>query len=168
MKIFIIWITLLVGIWGMSMAQTTPNCTSISGYASYPTPLTTAQINSINSDQALQFPNAVKLEEPTSAYNCHNYAWVKTTGGSTFWLTTPGDDVFWNDGSYTATSYTGGADFRVSYQGDHSAVTTSVLNQCISKWGAWGLYRHNTTYVENSVKLTTSIRFKLVHPHFWW
>lgn len=22
--------------------------------------------------------------------------------------------------------------------------------------------------LENSVKLTTSILFKLVHPHFWW
>jgi hypothetical protein len=35
----------------------------------------------------------------------------------------------------------------VSYQGDHSAVRTSTLNECISKWGAWGLYRHATTYV---------------------
>lgn len=147
MKSIFILSVFLLGIYGISLAQSTPNCTSISGYSTYPAPLTQAQINSINSQQQSQFPNAVKLEEPTSAYNCHNYAWVKSTGGSTFWLNTPGDDAFWNDGSYTATSYIGQADYRVSYQGDHSAVTTSVMNQCISKWGSWGLYRHNTTYV---------------------
>ncbi|MFM7430084.1 MAG: T9SS type A sorting domain-containing protein, partial [Flammeovirgaceae bacterium] len=127
-----------------------PNCTNISAYVVYTAPLTQAQINSINASQQSQFPNVVKLAEPTSSYNCHNYAFVKSEGGSEFWLNTPGDDAFWNDQSYVSTTNTAQANLKVSYQGDHSAVTTSVTNQAISKWGAWGLYRHNITDVPSS------------------
>ena len=59
---------------------------------------------------------------------------MKSEGGSEFWLNTPGDDAFWNDGSYSATTNTAQANLKVSYQGDHSAVTTSTSNQAISKW----------------------------------
>jgi hypothetical protein len=45
------------------------------------------------------------------------------------------------------TSNTTGEGLRVSYQGDHSAVTTSTPGVCISKWGRWGRYIHNTTNV---------------------
>ena len=131
-----------------ALAQSTPNCTNVSAYDDYQFPLTTAQVNSINQDQQNQFPNVSVLEGPTSSYNCHNYAWIKSTGGSTFWLNSPGDDSFWTDGSYVSTPYTSGTpDIRISYQGDHSAVTTSGSNQAISKWGAWGLYQHQITYV---------------------
>lgn len=143
---------LVLVILGMSatsaFAQSTPNCSSISSHASYQLPLTTDQVNSINQDQQNQFPNVSVLEGPTSSYNCHNYAWVKSTGGSTFWLNTPGDDAFWTDGSYVSTTYSSGtSDVRISYQGDHTAVTTYGSNEAISKWGAWGLYRHQITYV---------------------
>jgi hypothetical protein len=133
-----------------TFGQLTPNCTDISAYVVYTAPLTQAQINSINASQQSQFPNVVKLAEPTSSYNCHNYAFVKSEGGSEFWLNTPGDDAFWNDQSYVSTTNTAQANLKVSYQGDHSAVTTSVTNQAISKWGVWGLYRHNITDVPSS------------------
>lgn len=131
-----------------ALAQSTPNCTSVSGYIVYPMPLTTQQVNAINQEQQNQFPNVSVLEGPTSSYNCHNYAWVKSAGGSAFWLNSPGDDAFWNDGSYVSTSYSSGTpDIRISYQGDHTAVTTYGSNEAISKWGPWGLYRHQITYV---------------------
>ena len=86
-----------------AFGQLTPNCTDISAYIVYPAPLTQAQINSINASQQSQFPNVVKLAEPTYSYNCHNYAFVKSEGGSEFWLNSPGDDAFWNDQSYVST-----------------------------------------------------------------
>jgi hypothetical protein len=131
-----------------ALAQSTPNCTSVSAYDQYQMPLTPDQIISINHDRETHFPHVAVLEGPTSSYNCHNYAWLKSTGGSTFWLNSPGDDSFWTDGSYISTPYSSGTpDIRISYQGDHSAVTTSGSNQAISKWGAWGLYQHQITYV---------------------
>ena len=133
-----------------TFGQLTPNCMDVSAHVVYPAPLTQAQINSINASQQSQFPSVVKLAEPTSSYNCHNYAFVKSEGGSEFWLNTPGDDAFWNDQSYVSTTNTAQSNLKVSYQGDHSAVTTSIANQAISKWGSWGLYRHNITDVPSS------------------
>ena len=90
------------------------------------------------------------MAEPTSSYNCHNYAFVKSEGGDEFWLNTPGDDEFWNDGSYISTTNISQQNLKVSYQGDHSAVTTSTPNLAISKWGSWGLYKHNIADVPSS------------------
>lgn len=75
--------------------------------------------------------------------------------GEVYWrrhiLNSPGDDAFWNDGSYVTTTYSSGTpNIRISYQGDHSAVTTYGSNQVISKWGPWGLYRHQISYVPSS------------------
>lgn len=145
MKTFVLLV--LTAWFNMTLGQFTPNCTDISARATYEPPLTQAQINTFNSQQQSLFPNAIKLEEPTSSYNCHNYAFVKSEGGAEFWLTTPGDDAFWNDGSYVTTTNISQANLKISYQGDHSAVTTGTPNQAISKWGAWGLYKHNITDV---------------------
>ncbi|MRX46910.1 T9SS type A sorting domain-containing protein [Pedobacter puniceum] len=100
--------------------------------------------------QLSQFPNVSKLAEPTSSYNCHNYAWVKRTGGNSFWLNSPGDDAFWNDNSYIQTINNGEGELRISYQGDHSAVSIGNSNLADSKWGSWGLYRHAITDVPAS------------------
>src|SRR6476659_623841 len=99
-------ILIFIVIWSNAQSQFTPNCTSISSYIVPTIPLTQSQINSINTQQQNQFPNVIKLEDPNSSYNCHNYAWVKRDGGSTFWLNSPGDDAFWNDNNYIQTSNT--------------------------------------------------------------
>ncbi|MES2650700.1 MAG: T9SS type A sorting domain-containing protein [Bacteroidota bacterium] len=138
---------LLIGLFLTGFSQYyTPNCTPI--YSTYQPPLTQWQIDDANYTQQMIRPNVVKLEEPTSSYNCHNYAWVKRDGGAPFWLTTPGDDTFWDDGSYTeVTTNTNELELRVSYTGDHSAVITGSSYECTSKWGAWGLYIHDINYV---------------------
>ncbi len=129
-------------------AQSTPNGTDVSSEVNNNVPvLTDDQIRAINRRQVLEFPNVVKVDEPTHTYNCHGYAWIKYDGGGDYWLNSPGDDLFWLDNSYVQTSNTTGEGLRVSYQGDHSAVTTSTPGQCISKWGRWGRYIHNTTNV---------------------
>lgn len=127
--------------------QTTPNGTNVSQWVAYYPELTGPQIAWVNAKVALDFPNVVKLAEPTRTYNCHGYAWIKSDGGGTYWLNDPGDNQFWQDNSYVQTSNTTNASLRVSFQGDHTAVTTSTSGVCISKWGPWGLYQHNTTNV---------------------
>lgn len=76
-------------------AQTTPNGTDISSYIVNKPALTDPQISWINTQIANNYPNVINLDEPTTDYNCHNYAFVKSEGGSELWLDTLGDDVFW-------------------------------------------------------------------------
>jgi hypothetical protein len=113
-KITIILLFLIVHVTAEITGQSTPKGTGLSQHIISNTPLTQSQINSINSYVSSTFPNAVKLEEPTSSYNCHNYAWVKSAGGGTFWLNTPGDEAFWNDGSYVSSTNTTSPNIRVS------------------------------------------------------
>jgi len=139
----IIIFSLLVFQFSHASAQFTPNCSNIGQFIVNQVPLTETQINTIDALQQAQFPSVVRIQGPTTSFNCHNYAFVKSEGGNEFWLDTPGDDAFWNDGSYVSTSNITQANLKVSYQGDHTGVTTSTINKVISKWGAWGLYRHN-------------------------
>ncbi len=131
----------------IAFAQTTPNGTNVSGHVNYYPELTQNEIDWINNEQQNVYPNVIKIGEPTYTYNCHGNAWIRYDGGGDYWLTTPGDDQFWLDNSYVQTSNTTGEGLRVSYQGDHSAVTTSTPGVCSFKWGPWGRYIHNTTNV---------------------
>jgi hypothetical protein len=56
------------------------------------------------------------------------------------WINTPGDDTYWQDGSYIPAAITGGQ--KVSYaNGDHSAIALSA-SLYESKWGDYPLMRH--------------------------
>jgi hypothetical protein len=92
-----------------------------------------------------QYPEATLLGSTTSTYNCHGYAWHMTEGGSTVWIgayTTTAEDIYWTDGSYSQINCTA-ARLKVSYANDnHSAVTTGVAGEFISKWGDKVLMRH--------------------------
>ncbi|MDL2265882.1 hypothetical protein LJC57_01690 [Parabacteroides sp. OttesenSCG-928-G07] len=93
----------------------------------------------------INYPAAVILDEATTTYNCHAYAWHIMDGGAPVWM---GKDInptsiYWQDGSYYQTS-AGGAGAKVAYIADnHSAVTTETTNYFISKWGDWPLLRHH-------------------------
>lgn len=65
--------------------------------------LTPADIVYMNSKLTIQYPNAQKLEEATSTYNCHAYAWHISEGGNRVWIvyyTATAEDIYWQDGSY--------------------------------------------------------------------
>jgi len=48
-----------------------------------------------------QFPDAIRLAPATRKYNCHSYAWWNQTASSnTVWINSPGQRIFWEDGSY--------------------------------------------------------------------
>jgi len=106
-----------------------------------------AQIASVNSQAASQYPNAQRMDDASATYNCHGYAWHITEGGSRVWIDTPGDDTYWTDGSYNEVTNSSTYPAKVSYASDdHSAVTTSQADVFISKWGAWPLMKHNKNY----------------------
>lgn len=106
---------------------------------------------------ASSYPNAVIIDNPTTTYNCHAYAWHMSEGGTPpVWmgLTINPTPIYWNDGSYFETTERGNG-LKVSYDNppyngsgldNHSAITTSEEGVFISKWGAYPLVKHAKDY----------------------
>lgn len=108
--------------------------------------LTPADIVYMNSKLTIQYPNAQKLEEATSTYNCHAYAWHISEGGNRVWIgyyTATAEDIYWQDGSYIEVTSPIKGDKVVYVNDNHSAVTTSENGIVISKWGQWPLLKHS-------------------------
>lgn len=108
--------------------------------------LTPADIVYMNSKLTIQYPNAQKLEEATSTYNCHAYAWHISEGGNRVWIgyyTATAEDIYWQDGSYIEVTNPIKGDKVVYVNDNHSAVTTSENGIVISKWGQWPLLKHS-------------------------
>lgn len=120
---------------------------------------TPAQKGSERFAAARMYPLATIVDDPTSQYNCHSYAWFMYAGGPVryYWMEDPGS--YMTDRSYTFVTRTSpGASIpgtvpdgaRVSYEsGNHSAVKISA-SQLESKWGAWPKMRHATGYTPYS------------------
>lgn len=109
---------------------------------------TPAQIASCNSSAASTYPGATRLRDCSRRYNCHSYAWHDQSTSNGVWINSPGDDTYWQDGSYVSAAITGGQ--KVSYASDdHSAiaVSSSVYE---SKWGQLPLMRHAPCYTPYS------------------
>lgn len=100
-----------------------------------------------------EYPDAQILDAPSNLYNCHSYAWNMTEGGPTCWINYVKKQdgsanlyLYWQDGSYEQT--TGSWFSKIHYyQGDHSAVSSSVAGMYESKWGQGPLMRHTPTDV---------------------
>ena len=106
--------------------------------------ITAADIVYINGQLDIQYPNAQKMQESTTTYNCHAYAWSVSEGGQPVWmgLSSNPTSIYWTDGSYIEVTNPEDAN-KVSYANDnHSAITTSETDFFISKWGAWPLMKH--------------------------
>jgi hypothetical protein len=115
--------------------------------------------NSIANYYCSLFPNAEYLGEPTTTYNCHNYAWNMSLGGNAYWLnaTMYGPQVldgytdvytdnlenYWLDGRYIVTTESN-ANRVFYYRGDHSAIR-ETNGTYVSKWGPLVLMRHAPT-----------------------
>lgn len=107
--------------------------------------LSSSEKNELKNEWLNNYNNRIIFKgEATSAYNCHAYAWYCSEGNSYVWINTPGDDAFWNDGSFVQTTNTAGKDCKVSFlNDDHSAVTSSRSGYLISKWGHDSLFEHS-------------------------
>lgn len=101
----------------------------------------------IKADYQQRHPKAQYYGEADGEYNCHAYAWHMSEGGGKIWinrnLVTGYPSVYWEDGSFVATTSGDSYATKVSYHSDdHSAITTVVPGYFISKWGPTCLWRH--------------------------
>ncbi len=110
--------------------------------------LSAAEKQQTNADMAYLFPNAVRIGEPTTNYNCHSYAWYSATTSNRYWMNDP--SAYMQDGSYTKRNGSAGLVNRnkAYYRnGVHSAVVVATYPITVnSKWGEAGLYRHAVDY----------------------
>lgn len=98
-----------------------------------------------NAEIEAAYPNAVRETNTSRRYNCHSYAWYSLSTSNDKWMNTPGDDKYWQDGSYIPAPIIAGA--RVSYpaSADHSAIAISA-SEYRSKWGQYPRMRHAPCY----------------------
>ncbi len=100
------------------------------------------------------YPNAQILENPTSEYNCHGYAWHLAEGNTQkVWINDVDQSLgvnlsnYWSDGSFVRVCIESESDKAHYYVGDHSALTTSsVSGHYESKWGFSYRVTHAPTY----------------------
>ncbi len=98
------------------------------------------------------YPSATivrNISSATAAYNCHSYAWYSTSTSNNYWMDNP--SVYMTDGSYSSTTAKAGTKvyWRTSSGSPvHSGIVYSAASNgkvavVTSKWGAYGLIRHN-------------------------
>lgn len=105
------------------------------------------------------YPQATLERGSTRKYNCHSYAWYSTATTNDRWMNTPGDDKYWQDGSYTQwhPPYTWFSGMRINYpEGDHSGIWVGTSNNVRSKWGQYGQLHHAWNYSPYTASVTNS------------
>lgn len=92
--------------------------------------------------------NAVRVAPASRTYNCHDYAWHYSDGGTKRWVNqlnkygNANISKYWSGSSFTYQLTTSSNAAKIFYSdGDHSARKTST-GAYESKWGAWPRYRH--------------------------
>lgn len=108
------------------------------------------------------YPSATLISGSTRAYNCHGYAWHKSDGGSSYWINTPGDDAYWNDGSYVQSFNVSNNNDGVKisyYNSDHSAIKVRDGAIYRSKWGQGPLMEH---WYKSCPYSTSGIRYYVI------
>lgn len=122
--------------------------------------LSNAEKQEMNAYMSSNFPNAVRIAEPTTNYNCHSYAWYSTnTSTNKYWINSNEAYKYVTDGSYSKRS--GGTasqtNDRVFYPNadidpdtgtfsTHSGIEIGMYPITVnSKWGPYGLYNHSLT-----------------------
>ena len=120
------------------------------------------------------YPYVERIGAPTSAYNCHSYAWYSASEDNPYWIVDV--DVYINDVHTDQISKEDcrAGDIIVYYdeqeQPVHSAVVTEIDGiriMCISKWGVGHLCRHEVDDVPNAYKNngTPDCRYYRIRPH---
>lgn len=132
--------------------------------------LSDEEIEAINNEYITSYPQAIFLDDATTTYNCHSYAWNISAGGTTVcWINQydhegePNISKYWTDGSYQST--TENLAYKIFYyNGDHSATRSSVAGYYESKWGSAPLMRHAPGYGPSSYNMS-SRRYYIAQVH---
>ncbi len=141
-----------------SMANvSTPNGTSIEAWVLVSGEWTQAQKNEQKQLLLAAHPNVTVLDDPTHAYNCHAFAWHMSEGNPQIrWInsTKGGGSTnlanYWQDASYMEVCNVDLGPKIHYYNGDHSAIKSTVSGKYESKWGPNCRVRHNPTEVPMS------------------
>jgi hypothetical protein len=126
----------------------TPRGTAV-GVTTMTWELSDAQRRSNNDWVARNYPAASRETDSSRKYNCHSYAWYYQGTNNDRWMNTPGDDTYWNDGSYTRwhPPYIWFANMRYSWSnGDHSGIEDGTSGNVRSKWGQLARMYHRWDY----------------------
>lgn len=108
------------------------------------------EANAANQSMLSTYPSARLLRSANPAYNCHSYTWYSTSSSNKYWINDPA--AYTTDGSYYASfskspnkiTYTALSSDSII----HSGIVTSSGEQATvvtSKWGALGLFSHNSS-----------------------
>ena len=111
--------------------------------------LSSATITSYNNYVASNYPSATRETNASRKYNCHSYAWYSSSTSNDRWMNSPGDNQYWNDGSYTHwhPPYIWFSDMKLSWgQDDHSGRWVGTGGSVRSKWGQLPRMYHAPAY----------------------
>jgi len=136
----------------------TPNLTEVEVIYRTDSDLTQTDLDTIDEYMETYFPNVEKVGEPTRYYNCHSYAWYSQNITNHYWMNYP--KAYYEDGSYELSS--GNIYDKICYYNKNNINPTHsgiIVNRVEgtpssqygyanlvtveSKWGEYGLYRHN-------------------------
>ncbi|TDC45644.1 hypothetical protein E1258_30110 [Micromonospora sp. KC207] len=121
--------------------------------------LSSAQITANNNYVTSTYPSATLERNSSRKYNCHSYAWYSTSTSNDRWMNTPGDDKYWQDGSYTRwqVPYQWFSSMKLSYASDdHSGIWVGTGSYVRSKWGQLGQVYHAWNYAPYNSSTTYS------------
>jgi hypothetical protein len=119
------------------------------GVTTMTTELSSATITSHNNYVATNYPSATRETNASRKYNCHSYAWYSTSTANDRWMNTPGDNRYWEDGSYTFwhPPYIWFSNMKLSWgQDDHSGIRVGTGSYVRSKWGQLPRMYHTAPY----------------------
>jgi len=108
--------------------------------------LTQAQIDANDAWVESNYPNAILIRSSSRKYNCHSYAWYSQSSSNNYWMNNPGDDTYWNDGSYYRIYYCPAYNAKASYASDDHSANIDGMGNFTSKWGQLGVVKHATSY----------------------
>lgn len=142
--------------YGSNTTIYTPKGSAVQGNILTSSDYTSGQQTTIQNDIAAVFPYVTFISPATASYNCHDFAWNISTGHTDQCYIPDIDNSFnpnvskyWTDGSYLQVCVEGEAKFIHYYNGDHSAIRSSVSGKWESKWGNGPLIRHDIGEVES-------------------
>ncbi len=148
----------LLEAWRETSTVSTPNGSSVLVYVSSEE-LSSTDIQNLNNHFDNQYPEAIRLADASVIYNCHSYAWYKSSAVNPYWMPTPATYYSAQDLSYVEVSTSRVGDIICYYKSNgeniHSGLVVDTLNgapngvcgnsnlvMIESKWGSAGLYRH--------------------------
>jgi hypothetical protein len=124
--------------------------------------MTQAEVTAYNNSATSAYPLAILVDDSSSDYNCHSFAWYSSSVYNDWWMNQdytssglpgyPGVLEYMTDGSYSRV-YSAYDASRVFFQGSdhsmriHNAYSNSIYNaDLISKWGPGPVMIHKVNY----------------------